>query len=182
MELFRKTRLKIGNSILLKKVGRLRRKVSYSGFDKVRSIGIVWDASSISDFTSLSRFHQKMNDRGIEVKVFGYFPGKELPDQYTAIRFLSCIKRDELTFFYLPVSREADNFCRTNFDVLIDMNYGSELPLSYITSQSLASFRVGLSGSYNGPDTFDLMMEIKKPVQTESYLNEIIHYLEMIKS
>ena len=118
-----------------------------------------------------------MNERGVDVKVFGYFPGNELPDQYTAIRFLTCIKRDELSFFYLPVSPEADIFCRTGFDVLIDMNFDSELPLSYITSLSKASFRIGLAGTYNGPDTFELMMEMKKPVSIDNYLNEIIRYL-----
>jgi hypothetical protein len=182
MELFRKTRLKTGNSILTRKIAKQRRKISYSGMEKVKTMGIVWDASSKNDFTYLSRFHQKMIERGIDVKIFGYYPEKELPDQYTAIRFLTCMKRDETSFFYLPLSREADIFIRNSFDVLIDINFNSELPLAYLTSLSLASFKVGLTGSYDGPKTFDLMMEFKKPVQIENYLNEIIRYLEMIKS
>jgi hypothetical protein len=182
MELFRNTRLKIGNSILLRKVARIRRKISYSGFDKVKTIGLVWDASATVDFPSISRFYQKMHDRGTDVRVIAYYPEKELPDRYTAIRFLTCIKKDETSFFYLPSSREVDTFIRSSFDVLIDLNFTSELPLSYITTLSLASFKVGLTGSYLGHETFDLMMELKKPVQVENYLNEIIRYLEMIKS
>jgi hypothetical protein len=88
MELFKNIRLKIGKLILSRDVARKKREVYYSGFKNVRNIGIVWDASRPSEFTSLSRFHQKMQDIKIDVTILGYFPGKNLPDQYTAIRYL----------------------------------------------------------------------------------------------
>lgn len=182
MELFRNSRLKIGNSILLKKVLKTRRKVSFPGINNIKKIGIVWDATRTADFASLSRFHQKMSERGIDVKVLSYFPGKELPDQYTAIRFLSCIRRSELSFFYLPVSTEADVFTNTKFDILIDINFDKVFPLQYISLLSAANFKVGLFNSEADSKNFDLMMEIKKPVQTEKYLDQVIHYLEMINS
>ena len=76
MELFRKVRLKIGRLILSKKISRLKRKAYYSSFNKVRNIGIVWDASRTAEFSSLNRFHQKMQENKIDVTIFGYFPGK----------------------------------------------------------------------------------------------------------
>jgi hypothetical protein len=182
MELFKNTRLKIGNSILAKKVARVNRKVYYSSIGQVKTIGIVWDAARTDDFTSLSKFFQKMHDRGIEVRIIAYFPGKELPDQYTAQRYLTCIRKNETSLFYLPVSQEAEFFIKNRFDVLIDINFNSDLPLSYITSLSASGFKVGLSDSYRGASTFDLMMELKKPVQIDNYLTEIVHYLEMINS
>jgi hypothetical protein len=182
MELFRNTRLKIGNSILAKKVVRISRKVFYSNIGLVKTIGIVWDASRTEDFISLSKFFQKMHDRGIDVRIIAYYPGEELPDQYTAQRFLTCIRKNETNLFYLPASHEAELFINNRFDVLIDINFNSGLPLSYITSLSTAGFKVGLFDSYQGSSTFDLMMELKKPVQIENYLTEIVHYLEMINS
>ncbi len=183
MELFEITRLKIGNSLLAKKLGKASRKVYYSEISQVKNIGIVWDASRIKEFTFLSRFHQKMHEeRNIEVKIIGYYPGKELPDQYTALRYLSCIRKNELNMFYMPVSTEADYFIKTRFDVLIDINFDNIFPLNYITSLSVSSFKVGLYDSVSNSNKFDLMIELKKPYQIENYLNEIIHYLEMIKS
>lgn len=183
MELFEITRLKIGNSLLAKKLGKASRKVYYSEISQVKNIGIVWDASRIKEFTFLSRFHQKMHEeRNIEVKIIGYYPGKELPDQYTALRYLSCIRKNELNMFYMPVSTEADYFIKTRFDVLIDINFDNISPLNYITSLSVSSFKVGLYDSVSNSNKFDLMIELKKPYQIENYLNEIIHYLEMIKS
>jgi hypothetical protein len=182
MELFKESRLKIGNSLMAKKVARLKRRVFYSSIGQVKTIGIVWDAARTGDFISLSKFFHMMHERGIDVKIIAYFPGKELPDQYTAQRFLTCIRKNETNWFYLPISQDAELFIRNRFDILIDINFNSELPLSYLTSLSAAGFKVGLFNSYHGDSTFDLMMEIKKPVQIDNYLNEIIHYLEMINS
>ncbi|MCK7531678.1 MAG: hypothetical protein MZV63_11935 [Marinilabiliales bacterium] len=75
-----------------------------------------------------------MHERNIDVKIFGYYPGKELPDQYTAIRYLTCIRKNESKFFYIPVSTEADVFINTQFDILIDINFERLFPLQYITS------------------------------------------------
>ncbi|MCU0460675.1 MAG: hypothetical protein MUF36_01475 [Bacteroidales bacterium] len=182
MELFENTRLKIGNSIFSKNILKAKRKVSYGGIHLIKKIGIVWDASKTGEFASLSKFHQKMQERNIDVKILGYYPGKELPDQLTAIRFLSCIKRKELNLFYIPVSTEADVFLRTKFDILIDINFDKVFPLQYITKLSTSSFKVGLFNSETDSSTFDLMMEIKKPVQVENYLTQVIHYLEKINS
>lgn len=182
MDLFEGTRLKIGNSIFSKSIVKARRKVSYPGMSQIKKIGIIWDASKTGEFSSLSKFHQRMQERNIDVKVFGYYPGKELPDQYTAIRFLTCMRRKDLNFFYIPASTEADVFMGTKFDILIDVNFDRLFPLQYITRLSAASFKVGLFNSETDSSTFDLMMEIRKPVRVDDYLTQVIHYLEMINS
>ncbi len=182
MELFREFRLKIGNSILSKKVEKVRRKVYYTNISRIKSIGIVWDASNPEDFGSLSRFHQKMNERGINVTILGYYPGKELPNQYTALRYLSCIRNKEINLFYVPVSRDSEAFINNMFDILIDINFEKSFPIYYISSLSKASFKVGLYDMETNNSAFDLMIELKKPVRVEDYLTNVVHYLEMINS
>ncbi len=182
MELFKNIRLKIGKAILTKRIARTKKKVYYSNIDLVKNIGIVWDASRPEDFASLSRFYQKMHERNIEVKILGYFPGKNLPDQYTAIRYLTCIRKEEINFFYHPVSSETNTFISNRFEILIDINFKKLFPLQYISSLSNAAFKVGLFESETMDTPFDLMMEIKNPVDVENYLNQIIQYLEIINS
>jgi len=182
MGFFTETRINIGNSILTKKASRFTRKTYYRNFTGVRNIGIVWDASKTEEFAILSRFYQKMHDRNIDVTVIAYFPGKELPDQYTAIRYLTCIRKDEINFFYLPVSPEADKFINIRFNILIDINFRKIFPLTCISVLSRAGFKVGLLDKENNSDTFDLMMELKRPINIEDYLTQVIHYLEMINA
>jgi len=182
MELFKNIRLQTGRSFLLKKLTKTKRNVFYLNFSKVKTIGVVWDASRPDEFPSLSRFHQIRHDRSVDVKIIGYFSGKNLPDKFTAVRYLTLLRKDDIDLFYRPKSHEAETFINTRFDVLIDLNFSKNFPLSYITSLSKAAFKAGLFESENGYNPFDLMMEIKKPVVVDNYLNQIIEYLEMINS
>jgi hypothetical protein len=182
MELFKEIRLKIGDSVLKQKIAGTKRKAHFTNISQVKKIGIVWDASKTEEFTCLSRFYQKMHENKIEVTIFGYFSGKNLPDQYTAIRYLTCIKKNELNIFYHPVTKETETFINNHFDVLIDINFTKLLPLLYITSLSKASFKVGIFDSDGGNSPFDLMIEIKKPLKIEDYLDQVVHYLKMINA
>jgi len=182
MELIRNIRLKIGKIILSTKMSRTNRKVFYSNISLVKKIGIIWDTSRSEDFPYLSKFHLKMQEKNIEVKMIGYYPGKILPDQYTALRYMTFIRKKEINFFYIPVSPEIKAFINEPVEILIDINFKRVFPLQYISSLSSAGFKVGLFDSESNNTPFDMMMEIKKPVDVESYLNQVILYLEMINS
>ena len=182
MELFKQIRLKIGDVILRNKIAGKKRKAHYSNINQVKNIGIVWDASKIDDFACLSRFYQKMHENKTDVKILGYFDGKNITNQFTAIRYLSIVKKEELNLFYHPVSADTHTFVNNRFDVLIDINFKKLLPLQYISSLSNAGFKVGLFDSETIDTPFDLMMDLKGPVNVEDYLNHVVHYLEMINS
>jgi hypothetical protein len=182
MDFFKNTRLKIARAILKKRVSRNGRKMAYKNFSEVKNIGIVWNASNHGEFQSLARFHQNMNDRNIDVKIIGYYNGKHLPDQYTAIRYLSCFKKSETSIFYIPDSAEARSFAKNKFEILIDINFDELFPLNYITEISQSLFKVGLFNAADSSTPFDLLMDIKKPVNIDDYLKQVIRYLEMIKS
>ncbi len=181
MDLFRNIRLRVGNTILRKRVARTSRKMEYRNFIDVRSICVVWNASKHEDFNTLARFHQKMQERNIEIKIIGYYGGKHLPDQYTAIRYLTFIRKSETNLFYIPESSEIQEFTNRKFDILIDINFEKIFPLLYITKLSKASLKVGIFEP-EADTPFDIMMEIKNPVQLDEYLKQVIQYLEMIKN
>jgi len=182
MEFFGNIRLRIGMIILRKRLSKISHKSKYKNFREITNIGIVWDASKHQEFQSLARFHQKMLEKNIEVKIIGFHKGKHLPDQYTAIRYLRCIKSSETNIFYIPFSTEIQSFTDSKFDVLIDINFDKLFTLLYITKLSKAALKVGLFDPDENNSPFDLMMEIKKPVNVEEYLKQVIQYLEMINS
>lgn len=182
MELFKSIRQKIGKIILSKRLSRIKRTVQYTHIKRVKKIGIVWDATRTSEFPALSRFYQKMHERNIDVKILGFYPGKELPDQYTAIRYLNCIKVKELDLFYHPTSPDISPFLTNKLDILIDINFEKQVPLLYVSLLSNAALKIGLFEAEEKKSPFDLMMDIKKPVDIENYLTQIIFYLEMISS
>ena len=168
--------------IIIKKMIHANRKKSYSNFSEVKNIGIVCDASNRENFASIAGFNQKMQERNIEVKILGYYPGKNLPNDYTAIRYMTFFSRKDINFFYQPVASEINNFINYRFDILIDVNFKKLFPLRCIASLSNASFKVGLLEPDNVHTPLDLMMEIVNPVDVEDYLHQVLHYLEMINS
>ena len=182
MELFNNIRLKAGKAMLSVKVARLRRKAFYINLNQIKTIGIVWNASRLEDFGTLSRFYQKMHECNVDVNILGYFPGKSLPDQYTAIRYLTCFKKAELDFFYRPISKDANDFIKHRFDVLIDINFEKLFPLLYISSLSLAGLKVGLCTSEPATSPFDLMIELRNSISVDKYLEQVLFYLDMINS
>ncbi len=183
MELFGEFRQKIGVYILNRKGSRSKRKVHYSNIESIKRIGIVWDAANNEEFSILSKFYHKMNEKNVKVKILGYYAGRDLPNNLTAIKYLSCIRTPELDFFYKPAfSVEASTFIKTKFDVLIDINFDKKFPLYYVSTLSTANFKVGLWDSRIRNQIFDLMIELKRPVRIDQYLDHVMHYLEMIKS
>jgi hypothetical protein len=182
MELFRNLRLNIGNKILRIRVSKRSRDRKFKNFREVKSIGVVWNASKQDEFQVLSRFNQKMQEIDVDVKILGYYHGKHLPDQYTALRYLTCIRNEETNLFYIPDSTDVKSFIGNKFDILIDINFENIFTLKYITLLSKATFKIGLFETEGNNSAFDLMMEMKKPVKVEEYLRQVIQYLEMINS
>lgn len=182
MELFRESRLRHGRYLLRKRADTVTRKRFRGNLKNARSIGIVWDASDISGFPVLSQFQQKMQDRNIETRILAYYPEKVLPDRLTAIRYLSCIRRDDLNFFYIPVSGESESFIKTSFDVLIEINFSNSFPVEYITTLSRAGIKTGLYDEKRNNNPYDLMIDASKPVRLDEYLENVIQYLELINT
>ena len=182
MEMFRNFRLSRGKSVLRKKLSRLKRKKFRGNILSAKKLAILWGASRPDEFSVISQFHQKMTERNIETRVLGYYPEKQLPDKLTAVRFLTCLKPDDISFTYRPVSREANEFINTSFDILIDTNFKNVFPLEYISSLSVAGFKVGIFDNNYENAPFDLMIDVKKNSDLNNYLTEVVHYLEMINT
>jgi hypothetical protein len=181
MEMFRNFRLSRGKLMMHKKQSRIKRSRFRGNINTAKKIGIVWDATKPEEFAVITQFHQKMAEKNIEVQVIGYYPGKEIPDKITAIRYLTCLKHPDLNFFYRPVSEEAVRFMNTPFDILFDTNFRNTFPLQYISCLSAAGIKVGIfeNGYDNSP--FDLMIEMK-PGDLSGFFTQAIHYLEMINT
>lgn len=181
MEMFRNFRLSRGKLMMQRKQARLKRSRFRGNINSAKKIGIIWDASKPDEFAVLTQFHQKMSERNIDVQILGYYPGKDIPDRITAIRYLTCLKPVDLNFFYRPVSAEATRFITTPFDILFDTNFRNIFPLQYISCLSAAGLKVGIFENEYDASPFDLMIEMK-PGNLNGFLSEAIRYLEKINT
>ena len=180
MELFKNIRLSIAKRSLRNKSRKLRRRKSFCNIKSARKIGVVWDASNADDFQVIASFQQRMAEREIGVEVIGYYPGKVLPDRYTAVRYLACLKKGDLNMFYIPDNMETTSFINKPYNILLDLNRNSYFPLTFISALSQAEFKVGLYKDSKSEEIFDLLIETEKGRNLEYRLEQAVLYLEMI--
>lgn len=182
MELFKNIRLNRGKSVLRKKLARMKRVRFKGNINNAKTIGIVWDATNPNELAILSGFYQKMHERNIDVKIIGFFPGKNLPDRLTAVRYLTVLKTEDINFCYRPVSNEANKFLNTRFDILIDINFKKLFPLQYLSFLSSSGFKVGIFDNGFDNSLFDLMIDLNNKNDIENYLTQAVHYLGLINT
>jgi hypothetical protein len=181
MKIFGSLGAAIGKRILRSKVKSLNRKRSFVNLSSAKQIGILWDITSPDDLKTINAFIHRLNERPVEVSVLGFFQGKNLPDNLTAIRHLSCVKKEEVSWTGRPMTNEAKEFNNRPFDVLIEIAFKDYLPLRFIAATSLARLKVA-PASQSGRDQShtDMLIEVKTRNNIEEYLEQVIFYLKMI--
>ncbi|MDT8400889.1 MAG: hypothetical protein RQ743_04270 [Bacteroidales bacterium] len=181
MELCKGTRQLIGRIILKQRHKRIRRHKKFNNLHNAHKIGIVWDGSNTDDFEAISAFYQDMLKINIQVDIVCYYPKTVLPDKYTAIRYLTCIKKTDLNIFFIPASDDVDEFINTPYEILIDINNNNHFPLRFISLLSRAEFKVGPESS-EYKDKLDMTINIDKKNDLVYYLQQVKYYLEMINT
>lgn len=181
MEMFRAIRLNIGRSILKKKVIKQHRIKKFNNLRNSHKIGVIWDGLRLKEFQGLTAFYQEMQKINIQLDIVCYHPGKILPDDYTALRYMTCIKRSDLNTIYFPQADDIIEFLNTPYEILIDINYSGHFPLEYISALSKAEFKVGLEKS-TYKQYLDMTIDIPEKEDLKYYLEQVKHYLEMINT
>ncbi|MBM3419684.1 MAG: hypothetical protein FJY11_00965 [Bacteroidetes bacterium] len=183
MELFRSLRIKAGSRALRKRAGKLSRKRGFVNLEEVKSVGLLWDISNPDDLTPISDFILQMGERGVKVDVLAFFSGKVLPDKLTAIRYLNCLRREDYSLMYIPKSPEAEKFIQNRFDIVIEICFRDFLPLRYVSTLSVATMKIapGFRG-HNSSGNHELIIETGLNHNVREFLNQVVVYLEMIKT
>ncbi len=181
MELLNRIRLFFSRFILEQQFKRINRHKKFNNLRNAHKIAIVWDGSNIADFKAITDFFQEMQKRNIQVDVVCYYPKTVLPDEYTLIRYLTCIKQSDLNFLLIPKSDDIDEFINTPYEILIDINNNNYFPVKYVTVMSRAQFKVGAeSSTYR--DKLDMTIKMTKEYDPAYYLQQVKYYLEMINT
>lgn len=183
MEILGYLRLKAGRQIIRKGRSPLRRIRQEFDLEKVKSVGILWDASSENDFQHVAALNRQLTDAGKRVEVLAWIPGKTVPDRLTGLTYMRFLKRGDLNWAFIPTSQDARKFISTDFDLLIDINPNSIFPLAAVVFLSSSPMKVG-------PDTataperspYDMMIRTPGPFNTGSFIEQVMLYLAMIST
>ncbi len=176
-------RLKAGRMMLNRRLTALRRMKQDFSLDRVRKIGILWDASFENDFQHLAALNRQFSENGKSVEVIAWIPGKSVPDRLTGLSYMKFLRKNDLNWAYFPVSDDARKFLETKYDLLIDINPSSLFQLSALAALSTAPMKVGPDIT-DEPEKapYDFMIRAPKPFSIAFFIDQAMHYLSLIGS
>ncbi len=181
MSIAKKIRSKIGHMLFMKHLKNMHRDKKAMGFSEAKKIGILYDATDFDDYETVKQYVKDLRTQHIDVLALGYVDKKELPSMQFAKLGLDFFTKKDLTWNMIPNHIVVNNFINTQFDILINLHPGKNFPLQYITAMSKSKFRIGIFHKKNEA-FFDLMIDVKNDRSLKNFIEQVNHYLKIIRS
>lgn len=181
MSILKNIKLSLANRALKQelKSASIVRKPSQFSFDKIKTVGIIFDATNAEDFDIVKRYVVYLREHQKKVKVMGFFSKKEISAlTYSKLEYdFFTIK--ELNWMGTPDSVVIRNFILEEYDLLIDLNIHDHFPLKYIAALSKAAFKVGKFNE-NDIEIHDMMIDADNTKTVKYFLRQIDTYITML--
>jgi len=179
--MFKKIKYILSNYLLKKELQALRKepKPYKFNFNEIKTVGILFDATSIEDFEIVKRYVVYLREYRKRVKAIGFFSTKEIPAlTYSKLEY-DFISTKELDWLGKPSSMVVKNFIDEEYELLIDLNVSYHFPLRYIAALSKAKFKVG---KYDEKDTeiYDFMIDADHTKTVKYFLRQVDTYVTML--
>lgn len=181
MGLFKNLRIKAGRYMLQKRLSAVRRMHQDFSLEKVKKVGILWDASFENDFQHLAALNRQLSESGKSVEVMAWIPGKIVPDRLTGLTYMKFLRATDLNWALFPVSEDAKKFIAGKYDLVIDINPSSVFQLICMAALSSAPMKVGPDVT-DEPEKapYDMMIRSRKPFSIAAFIEQTMLYLSMI--
>jgi hypothetical protein len=150
-------------------------------FEEAKSIGILYDSTEEKDFDLVRKYVKEIREtHHKEVLALGYFDRKELPPMRFSKLGLDFFTQSDLNWLFKPVANVVRNFMNREFDILIDLHTGDNIPFRYIVAGSKARFKIGqYDKSY--AYLYDFMLSGSERLSFPQYIEQVKHYLNALK-
>ena len=157
---------------MINKIDLRRNTVTY---ESAQSIGIIFDATDLDHRETVIRFSKELKAKNKKVKLLGFFNNKQEVSNFPFKAF----NKNDIDWLMRPKGEAVEYFMNFNFDLLIGIYEGNNLPLEYIAALSKAHLRVGpyTDNTY----CYDLMIDTDKR-DLENYINQVEFYLKRMNS
>jgi hypothetical protein len=147
-------------------------------FYRAKQWGILVDIPDEIAYDSVIKFGKQLRAEGKKVMIFGYLGKESL--SFTPMKTVDFdfITQDELSFTFLPQTRETREFESRKFDLLVIFNESGSVPVEAIARISNAQLKV-CTGTHQH-EYCQLYIQLKAKAAIQESLNHLIHYLKMM--
>ena len=179
MQFLQNTKTNIGLTVLKFKVKKLNRKRGVYNLNNAKNIGLIYNATNQSTYNSAIKLIKFLQEKNIKTNSLGYVNSKEVLNFYETSKGVDFFSRNNLNWYGKPNNPNTNNFIEKEFDILIDLSLDDDFPLQYIIALSKAKFKVGRFTSKEG--YYDFMINVEEKKELNFLIDQIKHYLTMIK-
>ncbi len=154
----------MGERVLANYLKGQNRKPVVCNVEDARHVGIIYNATESVSFEIIRGLVKDLAHDSRKVTVLGYVDSKKLIDNYLYRKGFEFFSKNELNWYFKPVSPVVEQFIKEPFDLLIDLSLEDHYPIRYIAALSPAKFK---TGKYSpDEDILDFMIDIEKEKQT----------------
>jgi hypothetical protein len=164
----------LGKRILTAHLKNQTRLPLVCNINDAKHIGIIYNATEYISFEIIKNLAKDLSHNSRKISVLGYVDSKKLIDNYLYRKGFDFFSKNELNWYFKPVSSVVDQFIKEPFDLLINLSLDEHFPIRYITTLSPATFKTGKFS--DDDDCLDLMIDIEKERLTMKSLHkEVVH-------
>ncbi len=179
MQFIQNTKIKIGLGILKTKIKKLSRNRGVFNLNNAKNIGIIYNATNQTTYNTALKFIKYLQEKNIKVNSLGFVNSKEVLNFYETSSDVDFFSKNNLNWYGKPNNPNTNEFIEKEFDVLIDLSLVDDFPLQYIVALSKAKFKVGRYTTDEG--YYDFMINVEEKKEIDFLIDQIKHYLTMIK-
>ncbi|MCK4361542.1 MAG: hypothetical protein KAV70_07330 [Bacteroidales bacterium] len=180
MEILKKIKHSIARYYLKNKLTKNTRERRLISLKDAKDIGILYLLTNNQDYMAISKFVKLLQDQNKRVKALGFVKQKHLTNRFLPKLSFDFFSKKDLNWYGKPSNVFIKDFIEKDFDIIIDMSLQDNYPLQYISGMSKAKLKVGRFGE-NNSDIYDVMIQNEKNSNLDKYINEVHHYLSILK-
>lgn len=172
-----------GRIFLKRELKESIRKPQLVTFGNAKSVALLYKGDDEVSQNNVKKYVAYLKDEeGIgHVVAMGFFDLKEAPTFLVDKIGFDYFTRLDLNWYMKPTGKNVMHFVQKEYDILIDLSQNEHLPLQFVLARSKARFKVGRYSKSNEP-YYDLMIELPHEVRMTTYIKQINHYLDLMRS
>lgn len=173
---------KMGEAYVRKLVKKIPRRPKTIGYQHAQSIGLVYRIKDKDYQHFIHNFVAYLSKEvGFKnIQTIGYYNGKEIPSFIKSGTKYSVITKKDLKWNKTPKTDKINSFINDKYDILIDLTDQFIIPIKAVFVQSNAKLKIGVHQKQN-TDFYDFMITLPENATLQAYINQINHYLNIIK-
>jgi hypothetical protein len=176
-----KIKISIAEAQLSKKLRKLNRSKKFVHLSEAKTIGIIYNLTDEGMFRKVKELANELSVRQRQVLTVGFVNRKTIPNYCVAADSGYFLNQRDLNWYGAPKNDYVSQFINKELDILIDLSMEETYVLKFICGLSRSRFKVG-KYSDASKTYLDFMIDPDKSCSMDEFIEQILHYLTVIKN